>query len=111
MIAFAVRLPLFPVSGYGTLRHLVLPALTLGWYLAPVIMRLTRSSMLDVLTQDYIRTARAKGLRERVVIFKHALKNASISIMTIAGLQFGQLMGGAVVTETVFAWPGWRPWP
>ncbi|GIX46743.1 MAG: glutathione ABC transporter permease [Candidatus Tectimicrobiota bacterium] len=106
IIVFAVHLQLFPVSGYGTVRHLVLPALTLGWFLAPVTMRLTRSGMLDVLQQDYIRTARAKGLPERAVIFKHALKNAGISIITIVGLQFGQLMGGAVVTETVFAWPG-----
>jgi ABC-type dipeptide/oligopeptide/nickel transport system permease component len=106
IIVFAVRLHLLPVSGYGTVRHLILPATTLGWFLAPVTMRLTRSGMLDVLKQDYIRTARSKGLQEGVVIYKHALKNASISIITIVGLQFGQLMGGAVVTETVFAWPG-----
>jgi ABC-type dipeptide/oligopeptide/nickel transport system permease component len=106
IIVFAVRLPFFPVSGYGTVWHLVLPSVTLGWSLAPVTMRLTRSGMLDVPKQDYIRTARSKGLQERVVIYKHALKNASISIITIVGLQFGQLMGGAVVTETVFAWPG-----
>jgi ABC-type dipeptide/oligopeptide/nickel transport system permease component len=106
IILFAVHLHLFPVSGYGTLRHLVLPAFTLGWFLAPVTMRLTRSGMLDVLKQDYIRTARSKGLQERTVIYKHALKNAGISIITIVGLQFGQLMGGAVITETVFAWPG-----
>jgi ABC-type dipeptide/oligopeptide/nickel transport system permease component len=106
IIVFAVRLHVLPVSGYGTLRHLVLPSLTLGWFLAPVTMRLTRSGMLDVLKQDYIRTARSKGLHEGVVIFKHALKNAGISIITVVGLQFGQLMGGAVVTETVFAWPG-----
>jgi peptide/nickel transport system permease protein len=106
IIVFAVRLPFFPVSGYGTVWHLVLPSVTLGWSLAPVTMRLTRSGMLDVLKQDYIRTARSKGLQEWVVIYKHALKNASISIITVVGLQFGQLMGGAVVTETVFAWPG-----
>jgi peptide/nickel transport system permease protein len=105
IIVFAVHLRLVPVSGYGTPGHLILPALTLGWYLAPVTMRLTRSGMLDVLRQDYIRTARAKGLRERRVVFKRALKNASISIITVIGLQFGQLMSGSVITETVFAWP------
>jgi ABC-type dipeptide/oligopeptide/nickel transport system permease component len=106
IIVFAVYLHVVPVSGYGTPRHLILPAVTLGWYLAPVTMRLTRSGMLDVLKQDYIRTARSKGLREQRVIFKHALKNASISIITVVGLQFGQLMSGSVITETVFAWPG-----
>jgi len=75
-------------------------------YLAPLTMRLTRSGMLDVLTQDYIRTARAKGVVERVVLFKHALRNAAIPIVTILGIQFGRLLGGAIVTETVFAWPG-----
>jgi len=95
-----------PASGRGTLAHLILPAITLGVYLAPLTMRLTRSGMLDVLTQDYIRTARAKGVVERVVLFKHALRNAAIPIVTILGIQFGRLLGGAIVTETVFAWPG-----
>ncbi len=106
IILFAVQLRLLPASGRGTLAHLVLPAITLGAYLAPLTMRLTRSGMLDVLTQDYIRTARAKGVGERVLLFKHALRNAAIPIVTILGLQFGRLLGGAVVTETVFAWPG-----
>jgi ABC-type dipeptide/oligopeptide/nickel transport system permease component len=106
IILFAVQLRLLPASGRGTPAHLVLPAITLGAYLAPLTMRLTRSGMLDVLTQDYIRTARAKGVGERVLLFKHALRNAAIPIVTILGVQFGRLLGGAVVTETVFAWPG-----
>jgi ABC-type dipeptide/oligopeptide/nickel transport system permease component len=106
IILFAVYLRVLPASGRGTPAHLVLPAITLGAYLAPLTMRLTRSGMLDVLTQDYIRTARAKGVGERVLLFKHALRNAAIPIVTILGVQFGRLLGGAVVTETVFAWPG-----
>ncbi len=106
IILFAVKLRVLPASGRGTLGHLVLPAVTLGAYLAPLTMRLTRSEMLEVLAQDYIRTARAKGLRETVLLYKHALRNAAVPIVTILGLQFGRLLGGAVVTETVFAWPG-----
>jgi len=106
IILFAVKFRVLPASGRGTLWHLILPAITLGAYLAPLTMRLTRSGMMDVLTQDYIRTARAKGVVERVVLFKHALRNAAIPIVTILGVQFGRLLGGAVVTETVFAWPG-----
>jgi len=106
IILFAVIWRVLPASGRGTPAHLILPAITLGAYLAPLTMRLTRSGMLDVLTQDYIRTARAKGVGERVVLFKHALRNAAIPIVTILGVQFGRLLGGAVVTETVFAWPG-----
>jgi ABC-type dipeptide/oligopeptide/nickel transport system permease component len=106
IILFAVKLRVLPASGRGTLWHLILPAITLGAYLAPLTMRLTRSGMLDVLVQDYIRTARAKGVAERVLLFKHALRNAAIPIVTILGVQFGRLLGGAVVTETVFAWPG-----
>jgi peptide/nickel transport system permease protein len=106
IILFAVKLRILPASGRGTLGHLVLPAITLGVYLAPLTMRLTRSEVLNVLTQDYIRTARAKGVREAVLLYKHALRNAAIPIVTILGLQFGRLLGGAVVTETVFAWPG-----
>ncbi len=106
IIVFAVLLHLLPASGRGTPAHLVLPAITLGAYLAPLTMRLTRSGMLDVLTQDYLRTARAKGVAERVLLFKHALRNAAIPIVTILGVQFGRLLGGAIVTETVFAWPG-----
>jgi peptide/nickel transport system permease protein len=106
IIVFAVQLKVLPVSGSGSLLHLVLPAVTLALNLAPIIMRLTRSRMLDVLSQDYIRTARSKGVMERGVLFRHALRNAAISVVTIIGLQFGRLMGGAVITETVFAWPG-----
>ncbi len=106
IILFAVIFRLLPASGRGTPAHLILPAITLGAYLAPLTMRLTRSGMLDVLTQDYIRTARAKGVGERVLLFKHALRNAAIPIVTILGVQFGRLLGGAIVTETVFAWPG-----
>ena len=96
----------FPIGGRGTLRHLVMPALTLGAFAMASIARLTRSAMLDVLRLDYITTARAKGLSEGRVVWWHALKNAAIPIVTIMGLQFGTLLGGAVVTETVFAWPG-----
>lgn len=86
--------------------HLVLPAVTMGMYSAGIVARFTRSAMLEVLGQDYIRTARAKGLPERKVIFRHALKNAMLPVITILGLQFGNFLGGAAVTETVFAWPG-----
>ena len=95
-----------PTSGRGEWTHLVLPALTLGAFAMASIARLTRSALLEVLRADYVRTARAKGLRERAVVIKHALRNAAIPIVTITGLQFGTLLGGAVVTETVFAWPG-----
>jgi ABC-type dipeptide/oligopeptide/nickel transport system permease component len=106
IIVFAVHLRWLPVSGYGTWQHLVLPAITLGMFQAPITMRLVRSGMLEVLSQDYVRTARAKGLSEHTVLLKHAFKNACIPVITIVGLQFGQLLGGAIVTETVFAWPG-----
>ncbi len=106
IILFAVQLRWLPASGYGTWQHLVLPAITLGVFQAPLVMRLVRSGMLEVLNQDYVRTARAKGLSERQVLMKHAFKNACIPVITIVGLQFGQLLGGAIVTETVFAWPG-----
>jgi ABC-type dipeptide/oligopeptide/nickel transport system permease component len=106
MLAFSVHLGWFPLTGKGTWLHLVLPALTLGTPSAAVISRLTRSSLLDVLEQDYIRTARAKGLAEFIVINSHAIRNALIPVVTVLGLQMGYLLGGAVVTETVFAWPG-----
>jgi len=92
------------------LWHLVLPGLTLGTVPAAVIARMTRSSMLEVLKEDYIRTAWAKGLSERAVVFRHALKNAFIPILTVISLQFGYLLGGAVITETIFAWPGVGRW-
>lgn len=106
IIFFSVQLRVLPASGRGTFFHLLMPAFTLGAALAPITMRMTRSKMLDILSQDYIRTARAKGTRERVVLFRHAFLNACIPIVTILGLQFGRLLGGAIVTETVFAWPG-----
>ena len=96
----------FPTSGRGTWVHLVLPALTLALFAMASVARLTRSAVLEVLRADYIRTARAKGLAELLVVAKHTLKKAAIPIVTITGLQFGTLLGGAVVTETVFAWPG-----
>jgi peptide/nickel transport system permease protein len=103
---FAVNLRWLPVSGHGSVLHLVMPALALGLYLAALLARLTRSEMLEALAQDYVRTARAKGLTERVVTIAHALTNALLPIVTLIGLQLGALLGGAVVTETVFAWPG-----
>lgn len=106
IILFSVKLHVLPASGRGSLLHLLMPAFTLGASLAPITMRMTRSKMLDILSADYIRTARAKGLREQIVLFRHALRNASIPIVTILGLQFGRLLGGAIVTEAVFAWPG-----
>lgn len=106
ILIFSVQLGWFPVAGTGTLWHLILPAITLGTGTAAILARMTRSAMLEVLSQDYIRTARAKGVAGRVVIFKHALRNALIPVVTITGLQFGGLLEGAVITETVFAWPG-----
>jgi peptide/nickel transport system permease protein len=106
ILVFSLKAGLVPTSGRGDFTHLVLPALTLGAFTMASIARLTRSAMLEVLRADYIRTARAKGLSETFVVAKHTLKNAAIPIITITGLQFGTLLGGAVVTETVFAWPG-----
>jgi ABC-type dipeptide/oligopeptide/nickel transport system permease component len=106
ILLFSVRLEWLPAGGTGTLRHLVLPALSLGLFGAGVLARQTRSGMLEVLGQDFVRTARAKGLPERIVVVKHALKNALIPVVTVLGDQFGRLLGGAILTETVFAWPG-----
>ena len=103
---FGVRLRWLPVYGSGSLAHFVLPAVSLSTIIMGRLARLVRSSMLEVLGQDYVRTARAKGLGESRVLAAHALKNASIPIVTLLGLQFAQLLGGAVVTETIFAWPG-----
>lgn len=100
---FSVQIQIFPVSGWGTWMHMVLPALTLGASGAAIVARMTRSSMFDVIRQDYIRTARAKGVKERVVIYKHALRNALIPVITVVGLQFGALLGGTVLVESVFA--------
>ena len=106
ILAFALYLPLFPTSGYGTLSHLVLPTVTLGGFVAASIMRVTRSSMLDALEADYVRTARSKGAPEWRVVLIHALKNAAVPILTITALQTATILRGAVVTETVFSWPG-----
>ena len=106
ILLLSLKADLFPTSGRGDWRHLVLPAFTLGAFAMASIARLTRSAVLEVLGADYIRTARAKGLSEAWVVAKHTLKNAAIPIVTITGLQFGTLLGGAVVTETVFSWPG-----
>ena len=106
ILVLSLKAGLLPTSGRGTAAHLVLPALTLGAFAMASIARLTRSAVLEVLRADYIRTARAKGLSEALVVAKHTLKNAAIPIVTITGIQFGTLLGGAVVTETVFAWPG-----
>jgi ABC-type dipeptide/oligopeptide/nickel transport system permease component len=106
IIVFAVHLQWFPAAGADELSSVVLPSLTLASFSVAIVARMTRSSMLEVLSQDYIRSARAKGLVERVVLFRHALKNALIPVITVVGLQFGTLLGGAVLTESVFAWPG-----
>jgi peptide/nickel transport system permease protein len=106
ILFFAIYLGLLPVSGSGTLAHLVLPAITMGGALAAILTRMVRTAMLEELGQDYIRTARAKGLPERVVVYKHALRNAMVPVLTVVGLQFGALLAGAIVTETIFSWPG-----
>jgi len=106
ILIFGVYLRWTPVSGRGGLDHLILPAITLGAFITARNARMMRSSMLEVLEQDYIRTARAKGLRERAVLYRHAIRNALLPVVTLIGLQFGALLGGAVITETIFAWPG-----
>src|SRR5215510_5009165 len=106
ILVLALKADLFPTSGRGDWRNLVLPALTLGAFTMASIARITRSAVLEVQRADFIRTARAKGVSEARVVVKHTLKNAALPILTITGLQFGTLLGGAVVTETVFAWPG-----
>jgi ABC-type dipeptide/oligopeptide/nickel transport system permease component len=106
ILLFSIELGLLPVSGSGTPAHLVLPAITMGGALAAILTRMVRTSMLEELGHDYIRTARAKGLPEDTVIYRHALRNAMIPIITVLGLQFGALLAGAIVTETIFSWPG-----
>ncbi len=106
IIIFSVNLKIFPTTGADGLSSLVLPAFTLGTSVAAVVARFTRSSLIEVMKEDYIRTARAKGLREKAVIWKHAFRNSMISVVTVIGLQFGYLLGGSVVTESVFAFPG-----
>jgi ABC-type dipeptide/oligopeptide/nickel transport system permease component len=106
ILFFAIYLGILPVSGAGTWMHLVLPAITLGGALAAILTRMVRTAMLEELGQDYIRTARAKGTPERFVVYRHALRNAIIPVLTVVGLQFGALLAGAIVTETIFSWPG-----
>lgn len=106
ILLFSIELGLLPVSGAGTLAHLVLPAVTMGSALAAILTRMVRTSMLEELGQDYIRTARAKGLPERTVVYRHALRNAMLPVLTVLGLQFGALLAGAIVTEKIFSWPG-----
>jgi ABC-type dipeptide/oligopeptide/nickel transport system permease component len=106
ILLFSVTLEWLPAGGTGSLAHLVLPSLSLGLFGAGVIARQTRSSMLEVLGQEFVQTARGKGLSERAVVYKHALKNALIPVVTVLGDQFGRMLGGAILTETVFAWPG-----
>ncbi|TYS60804.1 ABC transporter permease subunit [Sutcliffiella horikoshii] len=106
MQIFAVQLGWFPTSGSGTFAHIFLPSITLGFGVAATIVRFTRSSVLEVMREDYVRTARAKGQKESVVVWSHVLRNALIPVVTMTGLQFGFLIGGAVVVEQVFAWPG-----
>ena len=106
ILVLAVRFHLFPASGRGGVLHLVMPATALALWLTALLARVTRSEMIEALEQDYVRTARAKGLAESGIAARHALKNALLPIITVIGLQFGGLLGGAVMTETVFAWPG-----
>ncbi|MBI6741765.1 ABC transporter permease [Pseudomonas syringae] len=106
IVVFSVTLKWLPVSGNSTWAHFVMPAIALGYYATPAIMRLTRAGMLDVLNSDYIRTARAKGLRPATVLFKHALRNALIPVVALAAVEFGFMLGGSVVIETVFSLQG-----
>jgi len=106
ILVFAVQLRVLPTSGRGSWQQLVLPSITLGAYMMALIARLTRSGMLEVLREDYVRTARAKGLPEREVLIRHAFRNAMLPVVTVLGMQVGALLGGAIITEAVFAWPG-----
>lgn len=106
ILLVSIDLGWLPVSGAGSPAHLVLPAITMGTSLAAILTRMVRTAMLEELSQDYIRTARAKGLPEHIVVYRHALRNAIIPVMTLIGLQFGALLAGAIVTETIFSWPG-----
>lgn len=106
ILLFSIEIGWLPVSGRGGASHLILPAVTLGAALAAILTRMVRSSMMEELSADYVRTARAKGLTERRVLFRHALPNAMVPIVTILGLQFGTLLAGTIVTESIFSWPG-----
>src|SRR5207302_7518359 len=103
---FAIKLDWLPVAGRYGPEYLILPAVTLGAALAAILTRMVRSSVIEELNEDYVRTARAKGLSERKVIYKHVLKNGLIPVVTVLGLQFGVLLAGAIITETIFSWPG-----
>lgn len=106
ILVFATNLHIFPTGGFGTARHLVMPAIALGLFPLARLTRLVRSGLVEVLAQDYIRTARSKGLTPWVILVRHCLRNIAISLVTVVAVDFGYLMGGAVVTETIFAWPG-----
>jgi len=106
ILLFAIKIGWLPVSGSGSGGHLVLPAITMGSALAAILTRMVRTSMLEELGQDYVRTARAKGLPERTVVYRHALRNAMLPVLTVLGLQFGALLAGTIVTEKIFSWPG-----
>jgi ABC-type dipeptide/oligopeptide/nickel transport system permease component len=106
ILLVSIKLGWLPVSGTGDISHLILPAITMGSALAAILTRMVRTAMLEELNQDYVRTARAKGLPERTVVYKHALRNAMIPVITLVGLQFGALLAGAIVTEKIFSWPG-----
>ena len=106
ILVFSIKVGWLPVSGAGRFANLVLPAITMGTALAAILTRMVRTSMLEELSQDYIRTARAKGLNETTVVYRHALRNAMIPVITVLGLQFGALLAGAIVTEKIFSWPG-----
>ena len=106
ILLFSIKAGWLPVSGSGTFANQVLPAITMGSALAAILTRMVRTSMLEELSQDYVRTARAKGLTENIVVYRHALRNAMIPVITVLGLQFGALLAGAIVTETIFSWPG-----
>ena len=106
ILVFSIWMGLFPVAGYGTARHLVLPALTMGAGMAAILMRMLRSSLLEEVRQEYVRAAAAKGLSRRAAVLNHALKNSSIPVLTVLGLQFGALLSGSIITETIFSWPG-----
>jgi peptide/nickel transport system permease protein len=106
ILIFAVQLRILPVSGRGGVSHLILPAITLGTALAALLSRMTRASLMEVLGENFLQAARSRGLSERTVIIKHAFKNALVPVITILGLQFGALLSGAIITETIFAWPG-----
>lgn len=106
IIIFSISLGWLPVSGRGDISHLILPAITLGTSMAAILTRMIRSSLLDILKEEYIKSARAKGLTEQTILLKHALRNALLPVITILGLQFGSLLAGSIITETIFSWPG-----